>query len=430
MAGDWLRDALLFVAIVSNLLFLTGCATLVKGSSQSVIVNTDPQGATCTLTRKDKQIAIVNPTPGSVTVDKSKDAVTVSCKKDDYQESVGTMSSKFEPMTFGNILFGGVIGVVVDASSGAMNEYEPTVTFTLIPLEFHSIAKRDAFFDRMRADFLEQSDDVVQRIKSKCRGTECESQLKAAEDAKKARLAQIEMKRETARVTADVVSSRLSTNAPEPGNLPATISAVDSPTNAKQSGEISRLHRVGDKWRYKVSGIGASSGIVTIEIVETGSRKVRERITREGYPTFMAERDVEASFSPSRFQTEVALPGGYQLWEVAPYFPPGTQLTVGQPLGPVAGEFLISGSGRRSLRSQINVVGQERVRVPAGEFTAWRVETVSETALGPEPAVVTCTFWYSSEMMRTVKMHTETKWRIQADQSSETYELMAFNPIK
>jgi hypothetical protein len=169
---------------------------------------------------------------------------------------------------------------------------------------------------------------------------------------------------------------------------------------------------------------------VTIEIVETGARKVRERITRDGFPGFVAERDVEPSFNPTRFQTEVILPGGYQLWEIAPYFPPGTQLAVGQPLGPVSGEFLILGAGKRSLLSQVHVAGQEKVRVPAGEFTAWRVETVSDTALGPEPAVVTCIFWYSPEIMRTVKMQSQTKWRIEADKSKETYELLGFDPVK
>ena len=38
-------------------------------------------------------------------------------------------------MTFGNILFGGIIGVAVDASSGAMNEYPSSVTVRLIPEE-------------------------------------------------------------------------------------------------------------------------------------------------------------------------------------------------------------------------------------------------------------------------------------------------------
>ena len=40
------------------------------------------------------------------------------------------MASEFQAMTFGNILFGGLIGVVVDAASGATHEYPPLVTIT------------------------------------------------------------------------------------------------------------------------------------------------------------------------------------------------------------------------------------------------------------------------------------------------------------
>ena len=44
----------------------SGCATLTKGTSQTVTVNTDPTGATCTLTRDAKPLAVINPTPGSM----------------------------------------------------------------------------------------------------------------------------------------------------------------------------------------------------------------------------------------------------------------------------------------------------------------------------------------------------------------------------
>ena len=191
------------LAVLSAVATLNGCATLVKGSSQSVVVNTDPPGAICSLTRKGKEIAVVNPTPGTITVDKSKDAVAVSCNRAGYLESAGTINSQFQAMTFGNILFGGLVGVAIDAGSGAMNEYEPNITLTLIPAEFSSDAKRDAFFDKMRTEFLAQSDQVVERIKKKCGASACDSQLKAAASAKQAKLADIETKRLLAKVTSD-----------------------------------------------------------------------------------------------------------------------------------------------------------------------------------------------------------------------------------
>ena len=46
-------------------------------------------------------------------------------------------------MTFGNILIGGLIGVVIDASTGAMLKYSDSVTFVLVPVEFATASDRD-----------------------------------------------------------------------------------------------------------------------------------------------------------------------------------------------------------------------------------------------------------------------------------------------
>jgi len=215
-----------------------------------------------------------------------------------------------------------------------------------------------------------------------------------------------------------------------------TVAAPNTPsiTSVARGAEGSTLQRVGDRWRYSLTDRGIAKGTVTIEIVETSAQKVREHVTREGYPAFSADREVQPGFDPTKFQPLVTLPGGYELLEISPYFPPGTELTVGKSLGQITGTFAIPGVGKTSLLSQAHVASKEKVRVPAGEFTAWRVETVPETTLGPERAVVKCTFWYSPDISRTVKMHVEMKWLTTADFKREadqdTYELLAFDPAK
>ena len=57
--------ATFFILSVATLL-TSGCATLVKGSSQGVTVKTEPPGAICELSKKGKTIGIVNPTPGTI----------------------------------------------------------------------------------------------------------------------------------------------------------------------------------------------------------------------------------------------------------------------------------------------------------------------------------------------------------------------------
>jgi hypothetical protein len=191
---------LLALGVAVPLVF-TGCATLTKGSSQTITVATDPPGATCTISREGKTVAVVNPTPGSIPVEKSSKDLSIVCDKSDYQPSAGALASSFEAMTFGNILLGGLIGVAIDAGSGAMNEYPTLITLTLVPDTFKSEAERDAFFARMKATFEVEYKETLDRIKERCGNrAHCDGQVKSAEASRTAKLAEIEAKRLQARV--------------------------------------------------------------------------------------------------------------------------------------------------------------------------------------------------------------------------------------
>jgi hypothetical protein len=180
---------------------LPGCATILKGSTQSVTVSTNPPGATCNFMRGGQTFAVANPTPQTVKLDKSVKDVTVACSKAGYQDSSGPLQSVFQGWTFGNIIFGGIIGVAVDAGSGAMSDYPQSVKITLIPNEFESIADRDAFFDQMRADVESESGEILKKLSTMCQNTaDCDKRAAAEEEAKQKRLAEIEAKRAAAKV--------------------------------------------------------------------------------------------------------------------------------------------------------------------------------------------------------------------------------------
>lgn len=177
----------------------TGCATITSGTSQTIAVTTEPAGADCQFTRDGKLVGRINPTPGVMPVSKASGNIGVSCTKEDYQPTVGSVSSEFQAMTFGNILLGGIIGVAVDAASGAMNKYPEQVTFVLIPASFATDADRDVFFDKMRDTFLVEYGEVLARINSACKH-DCELQLKAADANKQKKLAEIDARRQSAKV--------------------------------------------------------------------------------------------------------------------------------------------------------------------------------------------------------------------------------------
>lgn len=108
-------------------LAVSGCASIVTGSDQSMSVQTAPvSGAECKLTN-DKGSWFVPSTPGSVTVHRAYGPLTVECKKDGY---AGLMKadSATKGMMAGNILFGGPIGAAVDAGTGAGYDYPAVIT--------------------------------------------------------------------------------------------------------------------------------------------------------------------------------------------------------------------------------------------------------------------------------------------------------------
>jgi len=180
--------------------FFTACATITKGGDQTVTITSDPPGATCTLSREGAVIAAVSQTPGSVQLDKDKDTITVSCKKEGYFEAIQPLEAVLQGMTFGNILFGGLIGVAVDGMSGAMHQYPTLVRILLTPESFDSAEARDKFFTRRRSEFLEEHAATVESIKNNCEEESCEGQIKAAKELHDSRIALLEQKRSQARV--------------------------------------------------------------------------------------------------------------------------------------------------------------------------------------------------------------------------------------
>jgi serine protease Do len=215
--------------------------------------------------------------------------------------------------------------------------------------------------------------------------------------------------------------------------LDDTAAAAGTPSGQQPTAEPrdSRLPSVGDRWSYRLSHRAQAIGTVTVEIVEAKASRVKERITFAGFKSYFVERAVETSFSPTRYEPPLVLPGGYQLMEIAPYFPAGTEITVGQVWSALPAELNILGAGRARFTSDARVVRQETVRVPAGEFEAWRVETVSNKLnQGGGATSFRCTFWYAPKMMRTVKMNIVIDSLQLAASGDETYELSAFQRAK
>ncbi len=111
-----------------------GCASITKGTTQSVSLDTPGvPGASCTLASEGIGTKVVQ-TPISMVLDKSQHNISVSCKKECYNDGIGIIPSHTEAMAAGNIIAGGVVGLAVDAASGAMNKYNDANQIAMVPI--------------------------------------------------------------------------------------------------------------------------------------------------------------------------------------------------------------------------------------------------------------------------------------------------------
>ncbi|MEX0744210.1 MAG: hypothetical protein WD118_01300 [Phycisphaeraceae bacterium] len=124
------------VLVVIALAFCAaGCATIVKGTTQAVALDTPgAPGAACELSSPGVGTQTIT-TPATFELEKSQHNISVTCRKPCYQDGVGVIASYTEGMAAGNVLVGGVIGLGVDAATGAMNKYADRTSITMIPIQ-------------------------------------------------------------------------------------------------------------------------------------------------------------------------------------------------------------------------------------------------------------------------------------------------------
>ena len=118
-----MKNLLSTILLGLGICMLTGCASIVNGTNQSVSVHTGKvTGARCEL-QNDKGKWYVNGTPGSVVVHRSYQDLNVRCHKNGIHSPSQNVNSKTKGMAFGNAIFGGLIGAGVDVASGAAYDY-------------------------------------------------------------------------------------------------------------------------------------------------------------------------------------------------------------------------------------------------------------------------------------------------------------------
>ncbi len=127
MARGWQTMAAL--AIVG--MMTSGCATIVHlGSDEELSVSSEPSGAKVVIDGTERGM-----TPLATKVERKKDHAVV-LTKEGFEESQSRVESHISSWIAGNVIFGGLVGILVDVMSGGGYTIEPDkVAVTLKPVE-------------------------------------------------------------------------------------------------------------------------------------------------------------------------------------------------------------------------------------------------------------------------------------------------------
>lgn len=105
----------------------SGCATITRGTTQQIAVDSHPQGAKVTT---ESGLTVV--TPAAIEL-KRNQSHYLSCTKEGYKEAkqvlTPAVASGGAAGMAGNILVGGLIGAAIDSGSGAMYDLTPSRVF-------------------------------------------------------------------------------------------------------------------------------------------------------------------------------------------------------------------------------------------------------------------------------------------------------------
>lgn len=115
--------------------FLVGCASVVNGGSQTVQFATRDtkgeaiEGANCEWKNSKKAGSFVS--PAAISVRRDYDTLHVNCRMEGYPAGTVAVTSKVSSAMVGNILAGGIVGAIVDHSTGTAYEYPLVVIVRL-----------------------------------------------------------------------------------------------------------------------------------------------------------------------------------------------------------------------------------------------------------------------------------------------------------
>ncbi len=117
--------AISYIITLAATLTSVGCSTLTQSEMQSLSLTASYQGKSvdpeCRL--KNDKGSWDTKAPANLSVRKSNEDLVVTCKKDGMPDGLLKAVSRAAGSMFGNIIFGGGIGAIIDHSKGTGYDY-------------------------------------------------------------------------------------------------------------------------------------------------------------------------------------------------------------------------------------------------------------------------------------------------------------------
>jgi hypothetical protein len=125
------------IALMINISLITGCASLLGNSQYPVNIISAPVTSTFEITDKSGKLIHTGNTPSTITLKSGRgyfkgETYTFKFHSPGYADKIVTLDSSLSRWYWGNILFGGIVGMlIVDPATGAMYKLPESVSADL-----------------------------------------------------------------------------------------------------------------------------------------------------------------------------------------------------------------------------------------------------------------------------------------------------------
>ena len=121
-----MKKHLFFIlSCVISALFAYSCATIIHGSDQEINITSEPGSAQILITTAKGNVTVWEGTTPALIELPREDEYKVTVSLEGYEAGEVYIDQKLSTAFWGNILCGGVIGIIVDLSNGAAYDLEP-----------------------------------------------------------------------------------------------------------------------------------------------------------------------------------------------------------------------------------------------------------------------------------------------------------------